>query len=86
MRIASHAARISEAIMAIYRLSVLDGKGHVVDVYEPECSSDEEAYAKADLLVDCRAIDIWQGNRWIASIDGSDPARIALAHHVSDAH
>ena len=69
--------------MAVYRLSVLDGAGHVVDVYEPDCVSDEEAFHKADTLAGARAVDIWQGERWIALVDGSDPQRIALAHHAA---
>ncbi len=69
--------------MTLYRLSVLDGAGHVVDVYEPDCASDEEAFHKADVLAGPHAIDIWQGERWIATIVGSDPLRIVLAHHAS---
>ncbi len=72
--------------MSIYRLSVIDGAGHVVDVYEPECVSDEEAFHKADELVHGHAIDIWQGERWIALLDGKDPQRIALLHHEVSSH
>ncbi len=72
--------------MSIYRLSVIDGAGHVVDVYEPECVSDEEAFHKADELVNGHAIDIWQGERWIALLDGKDPQRIALLHHEVSSH
>lgn len=68
-----------------YRLNVIDAAGHVTDVYEPDCISDEEAYAKADALVGKAAIDIWQGDRWIAWVDGNDPNRIALTHHLAQA-
>jgi hypothetical protein len=70
-----------EHAMKRYRLSVIDKAGHVIDVYEPDCESDEEAYHKAELLVGPNAIDVWQGDRWIAWLDGGDPLRIALAHH-----
>jgi len=66
--------------MRNYRLCVIDA-GYVVDVYEPACESDEEAFSKAAALVGNAAIDIWQGDRWIAFLDGRDPQRIALAHH-----
>ncbi len=72
--------------MQTYRLSIIDRAGHVVDVYEPECESDEEAFHKAGLLAGDRAVDIWQADRWIAWLDGSDPLRIALAHHVPAPH
>lgn len=67
--------------MSKYRLSVIGDAGHVIDVYEPECASDEEAFHKADALRDDHVIDIWQGERWIALLDGKDPQRIALLHH-----
>ena len=35
----------------LYRLNVIDASGRVVDVYEPECMSDEEAYHRASALV-----------------------------------
>ncbi len=72
--------------MSKYRLSVIDEAGHVIDVYEPECVSDEEAFHKADELVNGHAIDIWQGERWIALLDGKDPQRIALLHHEVSSH
>ncbi len=77
--------------MSKYRLSVIDNAGHVVDVYEPDCVSDEEAFHKADELVAGNAIDIWaidktDGERWIAWLDGKDPLRIALHHHDTTAH
>jgi hypothetical protein len=75
-----------EATMATYRLCVLDGAGHVVDRYEPECGSDEEAYAKAETLAGGRAVDIWQDDRWIALLDAADPYRIALQHQEQSAH
>ena len=34
---------MQEDVMSKYRLSVIDDAGHVVDLYEPECVSDEEA-------------------------------------------
>jgi hypothetical protein len=67
---------------AIYRLHVIDASGRVADLYEPECSSDEEAYHTATNLTGNRSVDIWQGNRWIAWLDGADPHRIELMHHV----
>lgn len=67
--------------MSTYRLNVIDEAGHVVDVYEPECISDEDAFRRAEELVDRHAIDIWEGDRWIAYLDGKDPVRIALMHH-----
>jgi len=72
--------------MSKYRLSVIDDGGHVVDVFEPECTSDEEAFSKAEALVRDKAIDIWAvgepaGERWVAWLDGKDPLRIALLHH-----
>lgn len=67
--------------MSTYRLKVIDEAGHVVDVYEPECISDEDAFRRAEELVDRHAIDIWEGDRWIAYLDGKDPVRIALMHH-----
>ena len=68
--------------MSLYRFSVIDRAGHVVDVYEPECDSDEAAYHTAESLLSREsAIDVWQNDRWIAWLDGSDPLRIALAHH-----
>ncbi len=72
--------------MRKYRLNVIDDAGHVIDVYEPECVSDEEAFHKADALVNGRAIDVWQGDRWIAWLDGKDPQRIALLHHECASH
>ena len=66
--------------MSTYRLSVIGDAGHVIDVYEPECVSDEEAFHKANELRDNHAIDIWQGERWIALLDGKDPQRIASLH------
>jgi hypothetical protein len=75
-----------EEAMSKYRLSVIDSTGQVIDVYEPECDSDEEAYVKAEALVNGHLIDIWQGDRWIALLDGKDPLRIALAHHDPTLH
>jgi len=74
--------------MSKYRLSVIDDAGYVIDVYEPECTSDEDAYRRAEELRSSNAIDIWQGDRWIAWLDGKDPQRIALLHHQtqSSAH
>jgi hypothetical protein len=72
--------------MSVYRLCVIDDAGHVVDLYEPECASDEEAYHTAEKLVGKHAIDIWEGERWIAWLDGQDPLRIALAHHIQGSH
>ena len=73
--------------MSYYRLNVFDDAGHVIDVYEPECTSDEEAFHTAERLISGnRAIDIWQGTRWIAWLDGQDPLRIALAHHTAGPH
>ena len=72
--------------MSLYRFCVIDKAGHIVDVFEPECGSDEEAYYTAEMLVGGRAIDIWQGNRWIAWLNGGDPMRIALAHHGHGPH
>ena len=68
--------------MANYRLCVIDA-GCMVDVYEPDCRSDEEAYHIATGLVGNASIDIWQGEHWIACLDGNDPNRIALAHHIT---
>lgn len=65
-----------------YRLYVIDASGRVVDLYEPYCVSDEEAYHKATTVLGSSSIDIWQGDRWIALVDGKDPHRVALAHHV----
>ena len=68
--------------MSLYRLCVIGNAGHVVDLYEPECDSDEAAYHTAEkLLSTASAIDVWQDNRWIAWLDGADPLRIALSHH-----
>jgi hypothetical protein len=67
--------------MSKYRISVIDKAGHVVDVYEPVCVSDEEAYHKGELLAQGHAIDIWQGDRWVAWLDPMDPVKIAPAHH-----
>lgn len=69
--------------MPLYRLSVIDQAGHVIDVYEPECVSDEDAYCRAETLVGRASIDIWQADRWIAWLDGRDPGRLALAHHAA---
>ena len=79
----SDAAADGARAMSIYRLCVTDTSGYVVDVYEPECACDEEAFHKAASLVGHASIDIWQGDRWIAWVDGCDPHRIELAHHVS---
>jgi hypothetical protein len=65
-----------------YRLYVIDDSGRVVDLYEPHCVSDEEAYHKATMVVGTASVDIWQGERWVAWLDGKDPHRIALAHHI----
>jgi hypothetical protein len=67
--------------MSTYRLNVIDQAGHVIDVYEPECTSDEDAFHRAEELVHQHAVDIWEGDRWIAYLDGNDPVRIALMHH-----
>jgi hypothetical protein len=72
--------------MPLYRFSVIDRAGHVVDVYEPECASDEDAYWRAESLVGSASrasIDIWQGDRWIAWLDGRDFSRVPLAHHAA---
>jgi hypothetical protein len=67
---------------ALYRLYIIDASGRVVDLYEPECVSDEEAYHKATVVVGNASVDVWQGDRWIAWLDGKDSYRLALAHHV----
>ena len=72
--------------MSKYRLSIIDDAGDVVDVYRPDCVSDEEAFHKADELVAGNAVDVWEGDRWIAWLDGKDPLRIALLHHETRAH
>jgi hypothetical protein len=74
-----------EAQMPLYRLSVIDQAGYVIDIYEPECVSDEDAFRRAEALVGRASIDIWQADRWIAWLDGKDPARLALAHHALSA-
>ena len=66
-----------------YRLHVIDASGRVVDLYEPECVSDEDAYHRASKIVGTAAVDIWQGDRWIGWLDGSDPRRIELMHHCA---
>jgi hypothetical protein len=65
-----------------YRLYVIDS-GRVTDLYEVDCGSDEEAYHKASGVVGTASVDIWQGDRWIALLDGKDPQRINLMHHVA---
>ena len=70
------------SIATPYRLYVIDTSGRVVDLYEPECLSDEEAYYKASSFAGNASVDIWQGDRWIAWLDGRDPQRIDLMHHV----
>jgi hypothetical protein len=73
---------IIESTMRPYSLYVIDGSGRVVDLYEVECGSDEEAYHKASTVVGSASIDIWQDDRWIAWLDGKDPHRVDLMHHV----
>ena len=68
--------------MTPYRLCVIDGSGRVVDRYEVDCGSDEEAYHKACAVLGFASIDIWQDDRWIAWLDGKDPQRIDLMHHA----
>lgn len=68
---------------SFYRLNVIDASGRVVDLYEVDCASDEEAYHIASGLVGSACIDIWQGDRWIAWLDGKDPQRVDLMHHVA---
>jgi hypothetical protein len=65
-----------------YHLYTIDASGRVVDQYEPECVSDEEAYHKATAVVGNASVDIWQGDRWIAWLDGRDTLRIELMHHA----
>jgi hypothetical protein len=72
--------------MSRYRISIVGKAGHVVDVYEPLCVSDEEASHKAELLAQGRPVDIWQGDRWVAWFDPLDPAKIAPAHHRTSMH
>ena len=67
----------------VYRLCIIDSSGRVVDLYEPECVSDEEAFHKATTLVGTASVDIWDGDRWIAWLDGKDPQRIQLMHHCA---
>jgi hypothetical protein len=65
----------------LYRLYVIDATGRVVDLYEPECVSDEDAYQRAVAVAGSASVDIWQEDRWIAWVDGKDPQRIDLMHH-----
>jgi hypothetical protein len=67
---------------ALYRLYIIDASGRVVDLYEPECVSDEEAYHKATAVVGNASVDVWQGDRWIAWMDAKHSYRLAIAHHV----
>lgn len=64
--------------MPKYRFSVIGKNGSVIDIYEPDCVSDEDAYNKADMLKGANVIDIWQGDRWVGMVDGQDPHRMAL--------
>ena len=59
----------AQQVMENYRLTLIDTAGHVTDVYDVECDSDETAYYVAEKVRDDRAIDIWQGDRWIAWLD-----------------
>ncbi len=63
--------------MKPYRICIIDKAGHLADVYETECDSDEEAYHRAETVSDGRLIDIWQGDRWIAWLEGTQRARIS---------
>ena len=66
----------------LYRLHLIDASGRVVDLYEVECGSDEEAYHTATTVAGAASVDIWQDDRWIAWLDGKDPQRIDRMHHV----
>jgi hypothetical protein len=53
--------------------------GHFVDRKEFACPSDEAALERAKQLADGLAIELWEGDRLIARIEGTDKSD-ALRH------
>jgi hypothetical protein len=55
--------------MAEYRAYILDEDGHVCRAVEFVCPDDETAKASARQLADGHDVELWQGDRPIATFD-----------------
>jgi hypothetical protein len=58
-----------EAENAEYRAYILDQDGHVSRAIELVCPDDETAKKQARQLVDGHNVELWQGDRQIATFD-----------------
>jgi hypothetical protein len=55
-----------DEVMAFFRMYSLDGDGEIIEPSRDyRCETDEEAFAVANGIVACTAIEIWQGNRLV---------------------
>lgn len=55
-----------------YRIYTIGEDGHFIGRTEFYCPDDETALKCAKQLVDGRAIELWESDRLIARIEGSD--------------
>ena len=56
--------------MGNYRLSVVNSLTGVTRDYEVNCDCDAAAHRAALSLLEDFPIDIWEGERWVAVLDG----------------
>jgi hypothetical protein len=70
------------ALVPDYRVYTLGEDGHIVRRTEIYCLADDAALERAKNLVDGHAVELWEGDRRTALIDGKDgsptPSRCTL--------
>ncbi len=60
------------ALVPDYRVYTLGEDGHIVRRTETYCLDDEAALERAKNLAEGHAVELWEGDRFIALIDGKD--------------
>jgi hypothetical protein len=60
-----------------YRIYTLDAKGHIAGPATTlECVDDQAAVARAQQLVNGRAVEVWKGARMVVRLDPLRPKRV----------
>lgn len=57
--------------MRLYRFRIVKASNELVALQEYECSNDSAAYTKARTLCAGQNVEVWEGSRWVATVNAS---------------
>jgi hypothetical protein len=77
MRIRRAAANTT--VMREYRIYSLDDKGHIIRAYPVECPDDVAAQREAMTLCEKSGVEVWEGARLVAMLNGRTSIAIRSA-------